>query len=106
MRRIVGHKHHLRMQRHQFFGINMRQIPQCRFLIQLRSQAGIAVAKLLLPVRHHTDDFIGRVHLHQQVQRLVLKHDNAVNVVRNRNLTANLIGNLERCLGSERKEYQ
>ncbi len=84
----------------------MRQIPQCRFLIQLRSQAGIAVAKLLLPVRHHTDDFIGRVHLHQQVQRLMLKHHNTINTVRNRDLAASLIGYLARCLGRERKEYQ
>ena len=94
MRGIVGDKHHLRMQRHQFLRINMRQIPKHSHMVQLRGESGIAVAQLLLPVRHHPDDFIGGVHLHQQVQRLVLKHYNAVNVVRNRNLTANLVGDL------------
>lgn len=74
-------------------------------MLKLRGQASVAAAELLLPVRQNANHFIGGVHLHQQVERLVLEHHNAVNLVGDRDLAAKLVGERAVRQRGEREKY-
>lgn len=105
-RRIVGHKHHLWMQAEQAFNIHRSQIARHWQGCQRRCQPQVVWPQLLFPTAEHADHLRHRIKLHQQVQRLVLQHHGTGNVIGQRDLTVELIGDLAIRQGGGREQRE